>query len=273
MEVQIQDFDGRTEEHRWVHIAVLGAPATSHSREGPEGGHVDAVHVVPELQLAAPPGAVLHRRDEQAAARRQHLSALAQAAVAHGQHRGEHVLKEQEVSHPLAHDDVHAVRLELQILGLALPDVDDAVGSVRGRYLSQEVREPRRLDGHHAPGPRTRGEDSEQARARADVHHRRVPMLLPRRAKVLDGLPVRLDPGSVLEHLLMYGQVRVGFEVRLVVLAARVLLGDRLGPALQKLREGRRVPRKAADHLLELGAEPREPQVRLVVVVGHRAPN
>ena len=175
-----------------------------------DDAHVDAIHVLPELQLLFLIVRVLDARHIEFGPVRKHKSVRVQPLVPGEHDCVQHALVQQEVPHPLGDYDVHLLHRQLHLLHLA-PDDGDLVGeAVVLHYLLRLDRDVGRVDAVDVTGTCPAREDRENAGATADVQHD----LVLEDVRVLDHrVHVGLRTHLVLDHLLVDSVVRVRVEV------------------------------------------------------------
>mmetsp|Transcript_12154 Transcript_12154/g.38494 ORF Transcript_12154/g.38494 Transcript_12154/m.38494 type:complete len:455 (+) Transcript_12154:67-1431(+) len=199
-----------------------------------EPAHVHPVHVVRLLHELGPllaraleahplliglPGA--DGCDEHLRVRGVERATRLEVHIARDKHRVQHALAQEEVAHPLRHDNVHLLG-ELNGLHGALEDLHDVVQLVVLDELAGKLGHVGCLDGVDLLGAGLSGPHGEDPRAGTDVEHH---LVLELRRVAGDGVEVGIHTVEVAEHLLLVIEELVGHEVVGEVLLIRVLAG------------------------------------------------
>eukprot|EP00756_Hemistasia_phaeocysticola_P010456 Hpha_TRINITY_DN15018_c1_g1::TRINITY_DN15018_c1_g1_i1::g.124702::m.124702 len=181
----------------------------SQTLDGPE---VEALDVLPEVDLVPPVLRVLDRRNVHRRTVREYPPARGEQFVACPEDSVEHGFVQEEVPHPLADDNVHllASLRHLNLLHLSMQDGDPVSVPVLLHDLLRLLHNRAAVHAHNVPRSCPRGEHGEDTSSTAHVEHH---LALEHVRVVEDRVPVRQSSDLILQHLLVDSVVSVTIEV------------------------------------------------------------
>ena len=140
----------------------------------PDAGHVEAVDVVPPVDLVVLVLSVLDTADVEVGSVREHEAALSQPLVPGEEDGVQHGLVEQAVAHPLGDDDVNLGHGQLDLLHLAPDDGDSVTETVVCHNLLGVVHDGAHVHPDDLGGPGLGCKHGEDASTASHVQHNLV---------------------------------------------------------------------------------------------------